>query len=412
MKDAYRLEVTDKPKLAFKKTRRHQTPLIDYNFMQENVAQCHGLTANDEREIVIGLDFGTSSVKVVIGDSALGRAFAVPFTNEAGITRYLLPCCLYQTDDVFSVQSGNKVYRDLKLALVANPTELELQEPVIAFLACAIRYSRTWLLREHLDKYCNTRIFWKLRIGLPVAHRLDETLAPIFEKIARVAWLVAGNAGAITNGRIRSAVKRQETLRACPEQISEEEDVDVDVVPEIAAQIYGFVNSHRFDRKARNIYLIVDVGAGTIDSSLFRVNPARGGKWDFEFFTSAVEPNGVMNLHRHRINWWQEALQKSSNFTSLYSCLDDLKFPTDREIAIPESYSAYFDGIKVDFAALIIDWSTVAKPPQERGKAALPGAVVVGPVGRARACARAPARTRMGGVERRSARRPWCRRAA
>ncbi|RKT44877.1 hypothetical protein BDD21_2281 [Thiocapsa rosea] len=63
-------------------------------------------------------------------------------------------------------------------------------------------------------------------------------------------------------------------------------------------------------------------------------------------------------------------------------------------------------------AALIIDWSTVAKPPQERGKAALPGAVVVGPVGRARACARAPARTRMGGVERRSARRPWCRRAA
>ncbi len=30
--------------------------------------------------------------------------------------------------------------------------------------------------------------------------------------------------------------------------------------------------------------------------------------------------------------------------------MDDLKFPTDREIAIPESYSAYFDGIKVDFA--------------------------------------------------------------
>jgi hypothetical protein len=63
-------------------------------------------------------------------------------------------------------------------------------------------------------------------------------------------------------------------------------------------------------------------------------------------------------------------------------------------------------------AALIIDWSTVAKPPQGRGTAALPGAVVVGPVGQARACARAPARTRMGGVERRSARRPWCRRAA
>lgn len=62
--------------------------------------------------------------------------------------------------------------------------------------------------------------------------------------------------------------------------------------------------------------------------------------------------------------------------------------------------------------ALIIDWSTVAKPPQGRDTAASPGAVVVAPVERARACARAPARTRRGGAERRSAQRPWCHRAA
>ena len=74
--------------------------------------------------------------------------------------------------------------------------------------------------------------------------------------------------------------------------------LDVAVVPEIAAQIYGFVVSNSFDKKAANNYLMVDVGAGTVDSSLFHVKPGRGGKWDFEFYTAAVEPLGVTNLHR------------------------------------------------------------------------------------------------------------------
>ncbi|EIC23678.1 hypothetical protein Thi970DRAFT_00392 [Thiorhodovibrio frisius] len=65
-----------------------------------------------------------------------------------------------------------------------------------------------------------------------------------------------------------------------------------------------------------------------------------------------------------------------------------------------------------DIMALIIDWSTVAKPPQGRGTAASPGGAVVAPVERARACVQAPARTKMGGAERRSARQPWWRRAA
>jgi hypothetical protein len=46
---------------------------------------------DDEREVVLGLDFGTSCVKVVIGDSALGKAFAVPFCKAEGIAKFLLP---------------------------------------------------------------------------------------------------------------------------------------------------------------------------------------------------------------------------------------------------------------------------------------------------------------------------------
>jgi predicted protein tyrosine phosphatase len=42
--------------------------------------QAHAGNWHDEREVVIGLDFGTSSVKVIIGDRVLRKAFAVPFS--------------------------------------------------------------------------------------------------------------------------------------------------------------------------------------------------------------------------------------------------------------------------------------------------------------------------------------------
>jgi len=77
--------------------------------------QCHTARINDEREVVLGLDFGTSSVKVVIGDSALGKAFAVPYCKAVGIKSFLLPSRLYQEALIFSVEAGTHVFRDLKL---------------------------------------------------------------------------------------------------------------------------------------------------------------------------------------------------------------------------------------------------------------------------------------------------------
>ncbi|MBK5965761.1 hypothetical protein CCR95_17170 [Thiocystis minor] len=337
--------------IAFDIDPPKKTSLLDADSRQGHTTQCHGVTWSDEREIVLGLDFGTSSVKVVIGDSALGVAFAVPFSAGIGIERYLLPCRLYASKKIYSMRKGRRDYRDLKLSLVAEPTNPTLQEPVIAFLAFVIRHARDWLFREHLDKYRNTRIRWRLKIGLPVAHHFDRELSRVFMKIGQTAWLVANAQGEITSALVDSASLRGEELtRSAPGPLIEDEDIEVEVLPEIAAQIYGFVNSNRFDPQARNIYLMVDVGAGSVDSSLFHVKPARGGRWDFEFFTSVVEPYGVMNLHRHRIHWWRKALQRNASGEDLLSSLDRLKFQTDQETGIPDCYARYFEGVRVDFA--------------------------------------------------------------
>ena len=121
----------------------------------------------------------------------------------------------------------------------------------------------------------------------------------------------------------------------------------VEVIPEIAAQIYGVFNSGSFDPSRVNIFMMVDVGAGTVDSSLFRVKNEQG-RWSFEFYTSVVEALGAMNLHRHRINWWEQALDtvQTPQASTLIQSLKTSQYPTDRMVGLPESYIDYFSDIE------------------------------------------------------------------
>jgi len=306
------------------------------------VEQCLVGVARDEREVVMGLDFGTSSVKVVIGDSALGKSFLVPFNDDVGLGAYLLPSRLYQTDDKYSLVSGTQSYRDLKLSFVASPSDISNQVRLVAFLALVIARARGWLFSNQRNTFKKTQIIWRLSVGLPSASILSNDLAQRLQHLAAIAWRCAGEPQLLTQGGITQLINEAE-----PKEVIGA--VEVEVIPEIAAQIYGFVVSTSFDRKAANFYLMVDVGAGTVDSCLFRVKPAKGGKWDFEFFTTAVEPHGVMNLHRHRNAWWLDTLKK---YAAPQTLIDDVQNgwrDTDHLVSLPEKFEEYFDGVGVTF---------------------------------------------------------------
>lgn len=294
----------------------------------------------DKREVVLGLDFGTSCAKAVFGDSALGKSFGVPFTDGEGIQRYLLPSALFQTGESFSLDGGTHVHADLKLSLLASPDDPMLRMRAIAFLALAIRRARGWLLTEQEPVYRRTEIYWRLTIGLPAAQHLRSPFSDLFKVLAQAAWVASVAEGPVTQTLIADAV-----AVASGGEVSA--DVEVTVVPEIAAQIYGFVVSNAFDRDAPNLYLMADVGAGTVDSSMFRVKQARRGRWDFEFFTSLVEPNGASNLHRYRSRWWSDALVACHAPEVLRQDLEDARLQTDIGLRVPESFTDYFTGIQM-----------------------------------------------------------------
>lgn len=302
----------------------------------------------EKREISLGLDFGTSSVKVVIGDHGTDKSYAVPFLDAAGIDSYLLPSRIFsssqsnthESNHLFTLEQSDIAYRDLKLGLLGNPLDRDRQIQVIAFLAQVIHRSRSWLFSIHTSIYKDINCLWKLRVGLPAAPALDNELVPIFEKIAHASWALAGLTGRPTleqAAHFRDAVFMEDLLS---------EELEVEIIPEIAAQIYGFVVSTSFDSKKPNRYLMVDVGAGTVDASLFRVVPVKGGKWDFEFYTAVIEPFGVSNLHAARVDWWTNNLPDSNAAINLKDSLFASKFSTDLGNQYPNRCADYVSGVE------------------------------------------------------------------
>ena len=301
----------------------------------------------ERRELSLGLDFGTSSAKVVIGDHGSDQSYAVPFLKAIGINAYLLPSRVFlnsQTSsakpfDQFDLTKSPTAFRDLKLGLLGNPFDSERQIQVIAFLAQVIHRSRSWFFSTHSSIYKKINCLWRLRIGLPASTALNNKFVPIYSKIAHASWLLAELTAKPTlqqTQQIRDLVFNQNKLA---------EELEVEIIPEIAAQIYGFVVSTSFDKKAPNRFLMVDVGAGTVDASLFKVIPAKGGKWNFEFYTAVIQPYGVANLHSARIDWWLKNLPDTSPGIELKLEMKKSKYITDLGSHIPDYCEDYVNGV-------------------------------------------------------------------
>ena len=301
-------------------------------------------SVGDAHDITLGFDFGTSAVKVVVGDATIEKYFAVPFRDGVGINQYLLPCRVWETTDTwsskYSLTGGDTAYRDLKLSLLAEPDEKANLIRAIAFFALIFQQVRAWLFIEHAEIYRAADIYWGIAIGLPSESHIDNALTPIFERAVRVAWKMS----------VEREIHAAAISTILEESNTPEIDAEISVVPEIAAQIYGFVSSpsSSFDKQRSNRYAIVDIGAGTVDSSIFEVKQKQG-LWNFTYYTAVVEPNGVANLHAHRIGWWTKVLSGHDPANIAIKDLLADKYSTDTESAIPQSYKDYIANVVVEF---------------------------------------------------------------
>lgn len=268
-------------------------------------------------DLILGLDFGTSTVKAVIRDHTSGQSFSVPFADK-GRNPFLLPTRVFCSPAGYSLDAGHVRIEDLKMRLIRCSAKLPVEEfnDACAFLALVMRHCRGWLLDRYESLYRNHQLTWSVNLGMPARTYEDEGRVRLFR---RLAWAAANLAA---DGKCRQVKEeevtlfRQLSLEAYRHGEPEEKlggfeilPRDVDVVPEIAAQVFGFVQSTHWDPLRHSRFLLIDVGAGTVDTAFFAIVRKTDRAVNFVFYSAEVSPLGVNNLHGARIAWMREALR-------------------------------------------------------------------------------------------------------
>jgi len=307
----------------------------------------------DETDLIVGLDFGTSATKVVIRDMLTRNVFpfeANPLAND--LSRFLHESLVVFNDGEFSLSGNGKRLDDLKLSLLECPVKFPVTEfnQCCAFLALIIRKARGWFLTTHEAIYRHHQLNWFVNVGLAARSYQDNDKVQLFR---RLVWAAANLAADPRFPKITHDVVNQyrELSRGVfdvhyPQDVPHMEfpPANVGVVPEVAAQIQGFMASARWDWSSRPIMMLVDVGAGTVDSALFHVNPAQK---KLTFYSSRVEPNGAMNLHRERVSWLKKGLPNTPEFSVVNGYLDLIARPTGRLQPIPSDVREYLPGFRL-----------------------------------------------------------------
>jgi hypothetical protein len=337
------LKFSGQAKLEWKPIRDQKRKLRKIDLakgLQTNVSRGEGLVP---RPLVMGIDFGTSCTKVVISDRNLKQAFAVPFMDELGILSYLLPTSLQENQSEYSLDGEGESWSDLKLSLMANQQDSVIISRVVAYLALVIKYSRAWFFNNYSNQYSNSELLWSIAIGQPTDHALSFESRELFSRIGNLAWILSLSSESFNAHNI---LDKWESLKFKEIEV---EDFDCLIIPELAAQIHGFVNSDNFDPKKPNIFLMIDIGAGTLDLSIFSVRIQDNGFKKFNLFINSVQPHGVANFHRHRVNWWQQELRSNELGVVAVQQLQSIKMPTEFQGFYPDSFLGYVSQVDVDF---------------------------------------------------------------
>ena len=236
-------------------------------------------------EFVVGLDFGTAFTKCIIRDEQNENAHIVPL--DAGT--YWLPSDVWADTSGFAIhpdgtRNGGVRLSFLKMALVAacrnQPHDrtldrfrsaaaklhLEAQPPdlveaaVVHLLATVLRKALAFILSLRPDFGKHPQDLWSVNMAVPVAHADDAAVCSSFERCLKKARVLAEDgspAGTNTNALIHATSQLDTNRPSCAHCSS---------YPEVSANVQSFLQSRAV---REGLYLFVDVGAGTVDLSIF-----------------------------------------------------------------------------------------------------------------------------------------------
>lgn len=267
----------------------------------------------------VGLDFGTSSTKVVVrfpfesGEPTI--AVPAPAYCRSDSHPYLWQTVLWmrQNGDFLAwPEAGAALLHALKPGVIDRRENNTINlvkwagvtatnaEAATAYLAYVIRYVRGWLLSYRQNVTRNRRLVWFENVGLPAASLDDIDVVCAYRRIVAAAHLAAVWPGELTVAACRTLLNNPQVLNVSRTP-SGAADFGVAVIPETAAEATGFFKSNRATEGA---YLMVDVGAMTLDACMFGFQ-----KSNYMLYNAMVRPLGVESYH-----WFMKEGKPESGF--------------------------------------------------------------------------------------------------
>ena len=235
------------------------------------------IAGGEELFIVLGLDLGTSSTKMIVrlpyeaGEPTI--AIPAPGPCRSSDDPYLWQTVLWlRKDGTFLPwpEAGAMILNSLKQGLIQGRSETAITDSEatvtvskaqagVAYLAFVIRYVKGWLLRNRPDLFRRRKPVWFVNFGMPTASYDDLKLIEPYRRIGASALQLAKIDSPVTVEAARLFLDDPHVVQA---GASEEtaQDLGVAVFPETAAAVTGFAKS---PRNAPGLYLLVDIGAMT-----------------------------------------------------------------------------------------------------------------------------------------------------
>ncbi|MDY6826624.1 MAG: hypothetical protein SVV67_05540 [Bacillota bacterium] len=288
---------------------------ITDSICDEYILQYNNPGQNGECELNIGLDFGTSSSKMVIQAPDLpGQpSYAINFGEYSSeVSPYLQPTILWLSADgvcYLDHHDNTKKIRNIKLKLFLDNDECNggsasvsqndnIEALAACYLALVLRYSRRWFLETKQDLLCHfERFIWNFNMGVPSPCIEDNEENRIFRRVGKVAWKLSTlkeSQITITQAGIELSQVND------PEYWDNDEDFscDFEIIPEVAAGAIGYALS---DLRQNGLHIMIDIGASTLDVCSFKLDKKEGSN-RYSLFLSDVQYLGTIGLYDSLIN--------------------------------------------------------------------------------------------------------------
>ena len=273
--------------------------------------------------LIVGLDFGTAYTKCMVRDFNYRRATPLAFKIDGEETFFIpseLTFRMGQISHPMDVASNGHTLSYLKMALtfaakgersdwldaVMRPigvTETQQQlghirALIVFYLVGILRVVHTFIDEKWKDfgQHKEDAVFYNMAV--PVAEAKDEAVQAAFRECLNTAVALVRSKAALPT-ELSALVPMVDQHRATRLAIC-------DLMPEVTANVQSFVRS-RGGREG--LYLFADVGAGTVDFSVF-IYFIAGGDRQLTYPHAAVEVLGSSQLEMRTFQRSQVALTR------------------------------------------------------------------------------------------------------